>query len=95
MRKTIPIAFQTPIFALRSNNLKITVFLDVIRWLFGIACPIIALFTLCSTIKMKALSFEFVLNITQTPILGILFGIFILFAFAYLIMMISLDVFNS
>jgi len=85
-----------PIFAIiNSPNMFKMVFIDLITWLFGIFCPLLAIFTFLSVIKSKKLSLQGIYNFLNNLYIMALIIFLSLFAFGYLILIISFDIQNQ
>ena len=54
LQRVVPLIFNMPIFAFQNRpNIIKKVFIDLISWLFGIFCPLLAILTFYSAIKSK------------------------------------------
>jgi hypothetical protein len=96
LQKIVPQIFNMPIFALQYHpNIFKKIFLDLISWLFGIFCPILAIVTFLSAIKSKKLSFEVFKNCFNNIYMLTLTVLLTVFSLGYLILLISFDVLNQ
>jgi len=96
LQRIVPQIFKMPIFAIINRpNLFKKIFIDLITWLFGIFCPLLAILTFFSVIKSKKLSIQIIKNNFNNIYILALLTFLTVFAFGYLIFMISFDVLNK
>jgi hypothetical protein len=96
LQRVVPLIFNVPIFALKNRpNIIKKVFINLISWLFGIYCPLLAILTFYSSIKSKKLSLQAINNTFNNIYILTLITVLTVFAFGYLILLICYDVLNQ